>query len=284
MSETTEQTPSLSVADVLDVLDLRQIDTNRWQGDCVGSEGPVVFGGQLIGQALVAATAQVPGKRVSSAHSLFARTGNAEHPVTFDVEPMHDGRSFASLSVTARQGERLLARSLMLLDAPQEDLIRHQSDAPTTAGPEAAHRQQPTIDGWDVRFLEDVDLFSVDVVGPPELAVWSRFATERQEPVVAQALISWASVGNLIGTALRPHPGFGQDRAHRDISTGVLTHSLTFHDDFTAGEWLLLSQRSAYTGGGKAFGVGQVFTEDGRLVVGYAQESMIRSMNPGSKL
>ena len=270
--------------DVLHALDVDRLDTGRWQGASVATEGPVVFGGQLIGQAVVVAAAEVPDKRITSVHTTFARTGRADLPVTFDVERIHDGRSLASLSVTASQGDRRLARSLLLLGADEPDLIRHATEPRATVGPDEAVRQPPALAGWDQRLVDDVDLFDPAVVGPPLLEIWSRFDTERREPPVARALLAWASVSSFIGTAMRPHPGMGLARAHRDVSTGVLSHSLAFHDEFAAGEWLLLALRSSYSGRGRAYGTGEAFTVDGRLVASVAQESMIRPMAGGSAL
>jgi acyl-CoA thioesterase II len=270
---------SISVDDVLKVLDLEQAGEGRWQGGSVKAEGPVVFGGQLIGQAMVAVAAEVPGKKITSVHSTFARVGRTDQPITFEVDRFHDGRSMGSVTVTASQGERKLARSLFLLATAEDDLIKHASPLPAAAGtPETAHPQTQTMGGFEQRFVQDVDLFDVDAVGPAELDVWSRFDTARSEPVIGQALLVWASVSQFIGTAMRPHAGLGLARAHRDISTGVLSHYLRFHDEFSAGEWLLFALRSPYAGSGLAFGSAEVFTADGRLVASCVQESMIRPM------
>ena len=113
----------------------------------------MVFGGQLMGQMIMAASASMPGKTVRSLHTIFARAGTVAEPVDLDVDLLHSGRSLGSLSVTARQGDRLLSRGLLLLDAGEPDLIRHSEPKPEVAGPgqaepskggeqgaEAAHR------------------------------------------------------------------------------------------------------------------------------------------------
>jgi acyl-CoA thioesterase II len=270
--------PGASVDDVLRALDLDRHEAGHWQGACAPAEGGVVFGGQLIGQAIVVAAGEVADKQVSSVHTTFARTGRPDRAVAFDIDRLHEGRSFASLSITARQGDRQLARSLVLLDGGDEDVIRHADAAPGVNPPADAVRQPALLGGWDQRYAGHVDLFDPAAVGPPELEVWSRFRTERREAALAQALLGWASVGSFIGTAMRPHPGVGLVMAHRELSTGVLSHTLSFHQEFTAGEWLLLVLCSHFAGSGRAFGTGQVFTEDGRLVASCAQESMIRRM------
>ncbi|GAA3392618.1 acyl-CoA thioesterase [Cryptosporangium minutisporangium] len=272
-----------SVSDVRDALTLEPLAPGRWLGKSVPSRAGVVFGGQLIGQAIAVAAATVPAKRVASVHTVFARTGRTDAPVELDADPLHDGRSFAGLTVTARQGDRLLARSLLLLDVSEDDVVRHRPEAPATGGPAAvgpgaAHPRPAMLAGWEHRYVEDVDLTDPDAVGPPELAVWSRFEAGGRAAADGPALLAWATVGFLVGTALRPHPGVGLANAHRELSTGVLTHTLTFHDPIAADEWLLLTQRSTVAGGGRAYGTGEVFTEDGRPVASYDQLAMVRRM------
>ncbi|MGY1771221.1 acyl-CoA thioesterase [Blastococcus sp. SYSU D00813] len=271
-----------TVDGVLRVLELESQGNGRYVGQCLATEGPVVAGAQMVAQAIVAATAEAGGKRVTSVHSTFARTGRADQPVTLDVERFHEGRSLASISVTVSQGERRLARSLLLLGADEPDVIRHGSRPPAVGRPDDAPAQQSWLEGHEQRTVGGVDVFDPALTGPPELQYWSRWATDRTEREVSQALLTWASTNSFLGAAMRPHEGVGLALAHRSLSTGVLSHALYFHDDVAAGEWLLYSLRSTFTGGGRAFGVGEVFTEDGRLVATCTQESMIRPMTGGA--
>ncbi len=280
MSGTTTDRPT--VDDVLRVLELEETGEGGYVGQCLATEGPVVAGAQMIAQAIVAATARAGGKRVTSVHSTFARTGRADQPVTLAVDRFHEGRSLASTTVTVSQGDRKLARCLLLLGADEADVIRHGSPPPATGGPDAAPAQPSHLQGHEQRTVDGVDVFDPALVGPPELRYWSRWATDRTEREVSQGLLAWASTNSFLGAAMRPHEGVGLSRAHRDLSTGVLSHALFFHDDVAAGEWLLYSVRSTFTGGGRAFGVGEVFTEDGRLVATCTQESMIRPMTGGA--
>jgi acyl-CoA thioesterase II len=102
-------------------------------------------------------------------------------------------------------------------------------------------------------------------------------------------MLSYASDGFLIGTAMRPHAGVGQALAHVSISTSVITQSISFHRPFDASEWLLLAHQSPYAGAGRSFGRADVFTRGGALVASYAQENMIRAFaddrrpTPGAK-
>jgi acyl-CoA thioesterase II len=97
---------------------------------------------------------------------------------------------------------------------------------------------------------------------------------------LAQALLAYGTDGFLIGTAMLPHAGIGQNMAHRNIGTGVVSHTLTFHEEVPFGEWLLLAHESPYAGRGASYGTAQVFTQDGRLVASFVQENMIRDAGP----
>jgi acyl-CoA thioesterase II len=175
----------------------------------------VIFGGQLMAQAVVAALAGHEGRRVKTLHTVFARSGRPDAPVEIAVERMHAGRAFGSTTVTIRQGDRLVSRSLALLTADEPDFIRHADPAPAVAGPDAGRPPAGGDDGdWQVRVAGDADVNDPAAVGPADLDVWTRFAGAPDDPVVDQALLAFATDGFLIGTAMRPHAGVGQSQAH----------------------------------------------------------------------
>lgn len=264
------------LAGLLSALDLEASGPNRFRGGCVGPADGVIFGGQLLAQMIVAAARCVPDKSVRSLHTVFARAGSASRPVEIDVDAMHSGRAFASLTVSVSQAERLCARGLVLLDADEADLIRHADGMPSVDGPQAV--QTPVDrDGWEVEVVGGVDVADPAEVGPPSLPVWTRFPGAPADAATSQALLAYASDGFLIGTAMRPHPGVGQSQAHVSVETTVLTHTLSFHEPFEAGEWMLLDHHSSYAGRGRAYGRANVFSRDGRLVASYVQDSMIRA-------
>jgi acyl-CoA thioesterase-2 len=262
---------------ILSSLVLEQTGEHSYRGPSVPSERPVVFGGQLMGQMIMAASASLPGKTVRSLHAIFARAGTVAEPVDLDVDLLHSGRSLGSLSVTARQGDRLLSRGLLLLDAGEPDLIRHSDPKPAVAGPAQAVPSKGGEEGAELRIVDGVDVNASAVTGPPELYVWTRFQHAPDDQAVHQALLSWYTDPFLIATAMRPHDGVGQAMAHDAISTGVLTHTLSFHEPVAATGWLLLANRSTFAGHGRTYGTGQVFTEDGRQVASYAQDNMVRA-------
>jgi acyl-CoA thioesterase len=274
------------VNDPLSLLKLEPAGPGRFRVHNEGDPGvrDVVFGGQLLGQAIMAASASFPGKSVRTLHTIFARAARVSAATELAVEPIHDGRSFASANVTVWQGDRLCARSLVLLDAPDPDLIRHAAPAPRVDGPEQAVDAGPSplvFPGAELRIVGGVDTWSPDApVGPAELFAWVRYAGAPSDLATNQAILGWGTDGFLIGTAMRPHAGIGQADAHKTLSTGVVGHTLTFHEPFTTRDWLLIAHESPHAGAGRSYGRAHVFTRDGRLVASFVQDNMIRGMAP----
>ena len=167
-----------------------------------------------------------------------------------------------------------------MLSTPEPDLIRHQAQAPDVGAPSAA---DPVDDlfGRDVRVVGGVDRGDPDVVRAPVLDVWLRYPAVPDEPGLRQALTAHATAGFLMGTAMLPHPGIGERMAHRVFSTGIIAHSVSFHEAADPSAWLLVSQESSHTGNGRAYGIGRVFTESGTLVASFNQEAIIRPFPEG---
>jgi acyl-CoA thioesterase II len=260
----------------VDALSFEDVGPDRYRASNLESVHGVVFGGQLLAQAVMAALAGQESKSVKTIHTIFARGASPDAPLDITVERMHSGRSVASSTVTIGQGTTLCTRSLVLLTAEEPDVIRH-ADAQrskSTAADVAGHIRG---DGaWEMGIVGDVDISDPDLVGPAELDVWVRFAGAPDDPSVDQALVAYSTDGFLIATAMRPHAGIGQAQAHRTLSTGVLSHTLTYHERCPAREWHLLQQRSPYAGHGRSYGVGDIFRSDGQLAVSFVQDAMIR--------
>lgn len=258
----------------LAALDLEPAGEHEWRGtNTADGPGAVIFGGQLLAQTIVAASRSGDGKQVRSVHTIFARGGSRDDGVTLLVDPMHAGRSFASVSVSVVQGDRLCCRSLVLLDSPDDDLVRHEVPMPDVEPPPV----DPPDRWWQVETVGGIDLAD-PTVGPALLPVWSRFPAAPDDPVISQAMLAFASDGFLIGTAMRPHEGLDQSTAHVSVATTVLTHTISFHDPVAASQWVLLDQESTYAGRGRAHGRATVHTHDGRHVASFSQDSMLRAM------
>jgi acyl-CoA thioesterase len=270
----------LTIDALVGALDLEPAGPDRFRAGNADAGHGVIFGGQLLAQSIVAGLAGHDGKRVKTVQTVFARGGRPDAPVEIAVDRMHAGRAFASSTVTISQGDRLCTRSLVLLTADEPDFIRHADPMPEAPGPETG---SPPGGGegegaWQVRIAGGVDVNDPEAVGPADLDVWTRFVGAPEDAAVDQALLAFATDGFLIATAMRPHAGVGQAQAHVTVSTGVISHTLTFHEPAPAGQWLLLSHHSPYAGRGRSYGRADVFRPDGALVASFVQDAMIRPL------
>ena len=261
----------------LRALTLEPVGADRYRATNLPSPHGVVFGGQLLAQSIMAGLAGQDGKAVKTIHTVFARGASHEAPLEVAVERMHAGRSVASSTVTITQGDQICTRSLILLSAVEDDVIRHADARRSTSGPDDIAGHVRGEGAWEIGIVGDVDLSDPELVGPPDLDVWVRFAGAPDDPATDQALVAYSTDGFLIGTAMRPHAGVGQAQAHRTLSTGVLSHTLTYHERCPAAEWHLLEQRSTYAGHGRSYGRGEIFRADGQLAASFVQDAMIRA-------
>jgi len=263
-------------------LSLERVDDRRFvlpKREEVGIRRDVITGTHLLARMMIASHQAGDGtKDVKSAHAVFARPASFAADVEIEVEPIHAGRGFASDVVRAVQHGVTVSSAIILWSLDEPDLIRHAEPMPGVAGPESLPGpDRVTLDVAEMRTVGAVDTWGVDApVGPPELHTWARYPTSHPEVIVNQALLCASTGALLIGTALRPHPGINQDMAHRQISTGVVGHTINFHDRFDVSEWLLLSQESPWAGRGRSHGRGLVYTQAGDLVASYTQDNMIR--------
>lgn len=268
----------LTIEALVGALTLEPAGTDRYRAPNVDAGHGVIFGGQLLAQSVVAGLTGHEGKTVKTVHTVFARSGRPDAPVEIVVDGMRAGRSFASSTVTISQGDRLCARSSVLLSADDPDVIRHGDPAPSLSPPDDGEGAGQT-GAWQVRIAGDVDIDDPALTGPAELDVWTRFAGAPDDPVIDQALLAFATDGFLIATAMRPHAGVGQAQAHVTVSTGVVSHTLTFHEPAPVADWLLLSHRSPYAGHGRCYGTANVFRGDGALAASFVQDGMIRPLD-----
>ena len=271
-----------TISAFVDALTLEEVGTDRFRADSLSSAHGVVFGGQLLAQSVMAALAGQEGKAVKTIHTVFARGASPEAPLDIAVDRMHSGRSVASSTVTISQGETLVTRSLVLLSAEEPDVIRHADTPRSDTKPDEVGGTMRGEGAWEILIVGDVDLNDPESVGPPELDAWVRFVDAPDDPATDQALVAYSTDGFLIGTAMRPHAGVGQAQAHRTLSTGVLSHTLTYHERCPAADWHLLQQRSPFAGHGRSYGQGDIFRGDGQLAASFVQDAMIRARSGGA--
>jgi acyl-CoA thioesterase-2 len=263
-------------------LRIENLGGGRWSAlnPAMDPEGrDVIFSGQILGQMIMASdAASTHQKVVKSIHVIFIRTGAyTSGPIEFALEPMHAGRAWASDTVTAYQGDRLLSRGLVLLNAIESDLIRHAATMPDLPGPDdCIPIERPVLfPGIEAREVDVADPVSAN--GAPARYLWLRMPTSFDSVAANQAIAAWCQPGFIIELAMRPHRDTANIReAHRSISTGVISHTTHFHDGTDVSRWLLFTQEATFAGNGRVGGSGAVFSEDGTLVSTFHQDAMVR--------
>lgn len=233
----------------------------------------LIAGGQLLAQAITAVKALQPGKSVKSVHAVFARAGRVSLPLELRTQTVQDGRTMGTVVVTFVQEDRPFATATVLTHVPDPDLIRHAASMPDVSPP--GEPSGATARGpFELLPTDDEPLGRV----PATQRVWLRFPGAASDEATGQALLAFATNFFLVEVAMKPHAGLSVDQSHLQVSTGVLSHSVSFHEPFDASQWLLVDLEAPYAGRGRFFGTGSVFTGDGALVASLTQEGMIRGL------
>lgn len=283
---------SRAIDDLLAVLDLERLERDLFRGRSPQAGWQRVFGGQVIGQALVAAckTVDVHAFRPHSLHAYFLLGGDPRVPIIYEVDRIRDGRSFATRRVVAVQHGRAIFAMSVSFHA-DEPGFEHAATMPQVPPPEslpseaeiksgvlplmpdpvrAYYERERPIELRPVEFRRYLDRAPME----PAFNVWIR-ATGRlpDDPAVHQCVLAYASDMTLLDASLVAH---GRTVFERSIQAASLDHALWFHRPFRADEWLLYAQDSPSAHGARGFSRGLVFTRDGTLVASVAQEGLIR--------
>jgi len=263
--------------DLLALIDVEAAGPGRF----VGAPWPktrrnVVEGGQLLAQAIVAASKTIPNQRVTSATMIFSKAASFDDPLDVGVEVVRGGRTFSTVEVRIGQAEQLRSIGVLLMDASAPDVVRGAAAMPDLPGPLEAVPLDMGVTGRELRVVDGAYDPDPDRVGPPEIHTWVRFRDAPAEPYLHAALLAQSTTHWTIAAALRPHAGFGERDAHVTLSTGIMTCSLALLDEVDVSDWLLYANPAVYAGRGLAQGEGRVFTADGRLVATYSVQAMIR--------
>jgi acyl-CoA thioesterase-2 len=276
------------VDDLVDLLDLEAIEVNIFRGVSPDENRQRIFGGQVAGQALVAAARTIDDDRaVHSLHAYFLRPGDPSVPVLYEVDRIRDGRSFTTRRVVAIQHGRAifnLAASFHIHEPGLEHLEPMPDVPPADGLPTRSERfAQAGIDDpfpdhphpLDIRYITRSPLDRADPL-PPVQQVWFR-ADGRlpDDQVLHTCLLTYASDMTLLDTTLLPH---GSGAADETIQMASLDHAMWFHGRFRADEWLLYDQHTPAATGARGLATGRVFTHDGRLIASVVQEGLIRKV------
>ncbi len=238
----------------------------------------VVEGGQLLGQAIVAASKANPDQRVVSASATFAKAANFDDPIDLNVELVRKGRNFSSVTVRSEQRGALISPSLLLMDVGAEDLMRNETPMPDVPGPEACPSFDMSVIGRDIRVVDGAYPGDIDEVGPANVYVWMRFRDNPPTQALRSAALTQAVPHWTIAAAMRPHPGISQSQAHVTLSTGIMALDMSFHDDAPLDEWFLYANPVAWSGRGLTIGTGTIFSHTGLMLASYVVHGMARSI------
>ncbi len=279
--------------DLITLLDLEAIEVNIFRGVSPDENRQRVFGGQVAGQALVAATRtiDVPGRLVHSLHAYFLRPGDPNVPILYEVDRIRDGKSFSTRRVVAVQHGRAIFNLQASFHGAETGLdyqIPMPLDVPAADSlPDFKTRMEPhkdRIGDWyerprpiDVRYV-DGDPFSRD--GSPLYGqrVWLRAdGVLPDDPTLHACIVTYASDMTLLDTSLLP---FGLTLDAPGMQMASLDHAMWFHRQFRADDWLLYDQRPISIGGARGLAGGNLYSADGALAVSVVQEGLVRAGKP----
>jgi acyl-CoA thioesterase II len=286
-----------TASDLVARLDLETIEVDIFRGQSPQDSWKRVFGGQVIAQALVAASRTVEGRAPHSLHCYFILPGDPLVPIVFEVDRIRDGRSFAtrrvvaiqhgkaifSLSASFQVEEQGLEQSFPMPPAPDPDALPNPIDLAALSGEKARQRLEAffeRIRPIEIRPL-DLSRYAPGARGiprEPRQALWIRIADRLpDDPAIHRAALAFLSDMTLLDTALAAH-GFNVSDPEFQIAS--LDHALWFHRPCRADEWLLYVQDSPNSVGSRGLTRGLLYTRAGALAASVAQEGLIRRRTP----
>jgi acyl-CoA thioesterase-2 len=279
-----------SLQELLQLIQLEPLEVNLFRGKSRDIGTSRVFGGQVLCQAVLAASQTVEGRLMHSLHAYFLRAGDPFAPIVYNVDRSRNGRSFTARRVVAIQhGKPIFTMSASF--QVKEQGLEHQFDEPEVPGPDELAEPKPLskeellhlpekVQRWIDRFgpFEFRLVGSYDPLHPvkqePAHQLWFRLRGELpDDPVLARGLLAYVSDFHLIGTATLPH---GLSMIQGDLVMASLDHAMWFHRDFRLDDWFLYVCDSPSTSGGRGLARGMIYNRAGTLVASAAQEGMIR--------
>ncbi len=282
---------SEAVDNLLKILDLEPLEVNLFRGSSPQVGWQRVFGGQVLGQALVAARRTVDSERIPhSLHGYFMRPGDPAAPIVYEVERIRDGKSFTTRRVVAIQHGKAIFSMSASFQIPENGLT-HQVVMPDVPAPdhlpsdvELAAKLIDVLPEGVKKYFQyarpievrptDLERYLRKQPEHPSQNIWIRTTSPLPDDLALhQCVLAYASDMTLLDTALVAH---GKTLFDKSIQSASIDHALWFHNTFRADEWLLYAQDSPFSGGARGFTRGQIFRQDGTLVASVAQEGLIR--------
>ena len=294
MNEPANARNKAKVNRMMNILDLEQIEVDCYQGKSPQDGWQRVYGGQVISQALVAASRTIEGRAAHSLHAYFLRPGDPAIPLVYKVERVRDGRSFCLRRVVAFQND--LEIFTMSASYQSDELgMEHQIDMPDVPGPDelmgeaemkALMLSQPDVPASVKRYWErdrPVELRPVNIKHyvsrdqqPPKQYIWIRSSSPLPDnQALHKGALAYMSDMTLLDTSLFVH---GMNMFNGNIQMASLDHAMWFHRSFDAHEWMLYAQDSPSSSDARGFCRGTLFNTDGTLIASVAQEGLIRKI------
>lgn len=275
---------------LIDVLKLKKLDELHFEGCSEDLGFRNVFGGQVCGQAMMAAYQTVEHLQAHSMHGYFLRAGEPSLPIQYEAQIIRDGRSFSTRRIIARQHNK----EIFTLNASfqkTEDGLDHQFDMPDTAEPDTLSselamrrrfkhlipesiRDQFTRDRpIEIRPVNPIDYTHPEKRAPYKQNWFRTVADLPDDQALHHCILTYASDFGLLGTSMLPH---GVSFAQKNMQVTSLDHAIWFHRPFRVDEWLLYDMDSPSASNGRGFNRGNIFNQQGQLVASVSQEALIR--------
>ena len=277
---------------LVSLLNMETIEENLFRGASQDLGFRQLFGGQVLGQALSAASQTVDSSRqANSLHGYFLRAGDAQKPVVYQVERIRDGGSFSTRRVTAiqngqpiftcstsfHQAEEGFRHQTTMPEVPQpEDLIAEEELSPQLAKALSKENREKMLRAKAIepRPVQVLDPLNPDACEPIKQVWFKASDTLPKSPALHKYLLAYASDFGLLTTSLLPHSA---SIWQPQMQVASLDHSIWFHEEVCLDDWLLYSMDSPWAGSSRGFARGSIYTRDGRLVASVAQEGLIRT-------
>lgn len=291
-----EPSPESLVAGLKTLLDVETLDTDLYRGPALPGAVGRVFGGQVIGQGLMAACQSVDaGRMPHSLHAYFLRAGDNTRPIIFRVVRDYDGGSFTNRRVIASQGGQPILNMTASFQTPEKGMD-HATDMPQVPGPEdlPTEREQASAHAdklspqlvraltrpWPIETRPVASRsLNMGVKRDPVQYIWVRAAAALGDisQNMHRSVLAYLSDMALLSTAYLPH---GVDWFTQNFQSASLDHAIWFHDDVKADEWILYAMDSPWSGNARGMNLGKLFARDGRLIASTAQEGLMRMRAP----